>query len=510
MHWSRLVDGALAAFLWLFERVMSPAAAEYWVRLLWPLMWIFPAAVCGLAIARSLGGKTAVFVGAVLLATNVQLYVQFRRGRIDHHNLQITMALIAVACSLSAGRRERWAVLAGAVASLGLAVGIEALAFQAIVGASYGLRFAQSSDEARPARAYGLSLAGFSTLFYAIQTPPWRWSMAVCDSLAWNLLAALVVGGLGLAAVATWGAKTKVLPRLGLLAAVGVAAAGVFLIFDPACIHGPFGAVDPRVRPFWFDKVQELQPWSRLFIKDRISAVRVMVMTAMALVSIGALLIHEQGWRKPANLTIAALVLLAAWAAAHAYRMQDYVYWFGMPALAAAIGLVGRTRLKGRMLPVLGASLILSPICAAVAAISLLELLPAKAGAEMANSQACYDDGAYRPLAKLPQGLVLGEINLGPFILADTRDSVLAAPYHRMSWGILAAHEAQDAAPADAEAKVRALKVDYVVECPANPLRVGPNSFEADLRRGVVPSWLRKVSGPGDLLQIYQVLPAKR
>lgn len=509
MHWSRLVDGALATFIWLFERVMSPAAAEYSARLIWPLLWIFPAAACGLSIARSLGGKTAAFVCAVLLATNVQLYVQFRPGRIDHHNLQITMALIAVACSLSAGRRERWAVLAGAAAGLGLAVGIEALAFQAIVGASYGLRFARSSDEAKPARAYGLSLAGFSTLFYAIQTPPWRWSMAVCNSLAWNLLAALIVGGLGLAAVAAWGAARSLKTRVGLLAAVGIGAATVFLIIDPTCIHGPFGAVDPRVRPFWFDKVQELQPWSRLFIKDRIAAVRVMTMTAMALVSTGGLLIHDRGWRKPANLTIAALVLLAAWAAAHAYRMQDYVYWFGAPALAAAIGLMGQTWLKGRMLPVLAASLILSPICAAVAAIGLLDLFPNNAGAEMANSQACYDDIAYRPLAKLPPGLVLGEINLGPFILADTANSVLAAPYHRMSWGILAAHEAQDAAPAEAEARVRALKVDYVVECPANLLRVGPTSFEADLRRGVVPAWLRKVSGPSDLLQIYRVLPPK-
>jgi len=56
---------------------------------------------------------------------------------------------------------------------------------------------------------------------------------------------------------------------------------------------------------------------------------------------------------------------------------------------------------------------------------------------------------------------------------------------------------------------VRALKVDYVVECPINPLRVPAASFEGDLRRGVVPAWLTRVSGSKDLLQIYQVVPAR-
>jgi hypothetical protein len=510
IHWSRLVDGALAGLIWLFERVMSPSAAEYAVRLLWPLAWIFPAAVCGLAIARSLGGKAAVFVGAVLLATNVQLYVQFRPGRIDHHDLQITMAAVAAACSMASGRRTRWAVLAGAAAGLGLAVGIEALAFQAIIGASYGLRLLLDDDEARPARASGLSLAGFASLFYAIQTPPWRWSLAVCDSLAWNLLAGLIVGGLGLAAVATWGAKTSFRIKLGLLAAVALAAAATFLIIDPACIHGPFGAVDPRVRPFWFDKVQELQPWSRLLITDRNSAVRVIIMTLMALASAAYLVFRRRPWLAPTNLTIAALILLAAWAAAHAYRMQDYIYWFGAPALAAAIGLLGERLLKGLMLPMLLATLVLSPICAAVAVIGLMNLVaPAKAGAMTPSDERCYNDATFRTLARLPPGLVLGEIDLGPFILADTRDSVLAAPYHRMSWGILAAHNAQAATSVDAQAKVRALKVDYVVECPINPLRVPSASFEGDLRRGVVPPWLTRMSAPKDLLRIYRVVPAR-
>jgi hypothetical protein len=510
MHWSRLLDGALAGLIWLCERVVSPGAAELAVRFVWPLAWIFPAVACGLLIARSLGGRPAVFVCAVLLATNIQLYVQFRPGRVDHHNIQITMALAAAACSLASAHRTRWAAWGGVAAALGLCIGIEALAFQALIGASYALRLARNPEEARPARAYGLSLAIASAVFYAVQTPPWRWSMSFCDAIGWNLIAALAVAGLGMAAVATWGVRHSPAARMGLIGLVGAASAAAFLAADPQCIHGPFAAVDPRLRPFWFDKVQELQSWGQLLTHDRDSAIRVMVMTGMAVIAAAYLLYRERARPLAATLLAAGLVAVAGWAAAHAYRMQDYIYWFGAPTLAAAISDLARRYLRGLMLPTLLAAVLLSPIVAAAAIIGLTDLAPKKtASNQAASDEPCYDVAAYRPLAALPPGLVLGEIDLGSFILAETRDSVLAAPYHRMSWGILAAHDALGAAPADAEARVRALNVAYIVECSGNPLRVGPDSFEAGLRKGAVPAWLQPASAPGQVLQIYQVLPAK-
>ena len=129
MHWSRLLDGALAALLWLGERVTSPANAELAVRFVWPLLWIAPAVIGGLSIARSLGGKLAVFTCALLMLTDTTLFVQFRPGRVDHHNVQITMAVIAVACAMATTHRARFAAIAGAASALGLAIGIEALAY---------------------------------------------------------------------------------------------------------------------------------------------------------------------------------------------------------------------------------------------------------------------------------------------------------------------------------------------------------------------------------------------
>src|SRR5436190_5289561 len=111
MHWSRLVDAPLAGMIWTFRLVLPAPVAEMAVRLFWPLFLIFPAVVCALTIARRLGGSLAVFVCAVLLGVNQLAFGEFVPGRIDHHNIQITLVMIAMACAMAGERRSSWALL---------------------------------------------------------------------------------------------------------------------------------------------------------------------------------------------------------------------------------------------------------------------------------------------------------------------------------------------------------------------------------------------------------------
>jgi hypothetical protein len=108
-------------------------------------------------------------------------------------------------------------------------------------------------------------------------------------------------------------------------------------------------------------------------------------------------------------------------------------------------------------------------------------------------------------LAALKPGLVLADIYMGPFILAHTPHAALTAPYHRMTWGILAAHDALTTPIPLAEEKFRTLKIDYLVECPTSKVPPARQSIEADLARGPVPGWLEKLSTKDDALQIYRV-----
>jgi hypothetical protein len=511
LHWSRLIDGGVAGLMALLRQVMAPSAADLAARLIWPLAWLFPALGGALAIARNLGGRSAMFLTVPLLLIDLDLYRQFIPGRIDHHDIQITMAVAALACALAPTRRTTWAAVGGVAAGLGLAIGLEALAMQALVGASYGLALARDRKAAAPAAAYGVALAVASTVFFAAQTPPWRWSLSFCDALALNLLAGLAVAGLGLGLTAVSAARAPAWARLTMLAVTSAAAGGVYLALDPMCIHGPFAAMNPAVRPFWFNRIQEVQSLSAMLRQQRGPAIIAVVTNMLALASAVFLLARE--WRAPRTAVIlAATAMLGAVIVGYfSWRMQDYVFWFGIPLMGAALSRLAERRLGDLMVPSLIAALALSPAIAggAVAAVaSAMTPAAPRKGPRPFAYQICFDASAYRALAALPPGVVFSHADLGPFMLIYTHDTPIAAPYHRMSEAILAVHDAFSAQPARTEAWVRRRGAAYVVDCPAYPLVATAGGFGDRLRRGETPAWLEQLSKPGAVLTIFRVRPA--
>ncbi len=506
LHWSRLLDGGVAGTIGILRLFTSPANAELAARYAWPLAWIFPGVVAALALARNLGARSAVFLTAALMIFDLQLFRQFIPGRIDHHNIQIVAAVAALACATARRERTRWAAVGGASAALGLAIGLEALPLQALIGASYGLALIRDPRESGPATAYGVALSLTAAALFAIQTPPWRWSMSFCDALALNLVAALAVAGAGLSLAAAIARRMPVWGRIAVLGVAGAAAGATYLAFDPQCLHGPFAAMDPAVRPYWFDRIQEVQPLPQVLKFLRRAAIMAITMTVMALGAGGYLLWRV--WRRPSNaaMLLAACLILASIIAYFAWRMQDYVFWIGVPALGAAFSYLSARRLRDLMVPSVIATVLLSPQSVGYAADSAVAAATPRARPGPPDaSGTCFAPAAYRPLAALPTGLVLSSQDLGPFILALTPHSTISAPYHRMSRQIRAVHEALDAPPAQAEARVRALKADYVVDCPSYPLIVGAKSFATTLRHGGTPAWLEPLSGLKDRLKIYRV-----
>lgn len=504
MHWSRLLDGALAAFDLMLRTILPPAQAETAMRFAWPMLWIFPITLGGLAIVRGLGGRSAVFVCMILLVLDLTPYVQFRPGRIDHHNVQITLAVVAAACAIAEGEgRTRWAALCAAASALGLAIGVEALAFHALIGGSFAIRLLFDRREAAPARAYGLTLALCSVGLFALETPPARWLLPLCDAIGANLVVAVAIGGLGLALVAQFAGKAPTGVRIGALLLVGVLAGVAYVGWEPACVRGPFAAVDPRLRPFWFDHIQELESWPQMLREERTAAIHSIAVGVICVAA--ALWLVWRAVREPKRgfWLLAALALVGVVAQAKAYRMEDYGIWFGTPTLAIALADLGERWLKDRMIPVALLAVLASPGTAADAATLAANRLAPIVGRVPIDR--CYDTWAYAPLARLPAGIVLAEPDLGPFVLATTPHSVLSAPYHRMTWGILAAHDALSAPAASAEGRVRALHAAYVLDCPVHPLRADPASLAGDLRRGRPPAWLQRLSGPREPIQIYRV-----
>jgi hypothetical protein len=507
MHWSRLLDGALAGVDRGFALFLSASQSELAMRFFWPLAWIFPALTAALLVARSLGARAAVLITAVLLA-DPYLYSEFTPGRIDHHNVQITMAMLTLAGAVALNRRVQWAIAGGIASAVGLAVGLEALAFHAIIGASYGLALVSDRSHAPRALAYGGMLAVMTAAFFLLQTPPARWSLSFCDALALNLTLAMVIAGAGLAITALLASRTSASMRLAMLALAGAAATGVCLGLHPACIHGPFADVDPAVRRLWLDRVKETLPIGAVYPINPQGAIVAALMSLLGLTA-GAFLI-ARGWRdfRIGVLTLASCLAVAVWLGLHAWRMQDYVFWMGSPALGAAASWITARRLKGLMVPSAVAAFVASPIPlgAALAWATGLGHRGVPAAASNETSDACILGSSYEALARLPHGSILAPVDLGPYILAFTQDAALTAPYHRLSREILTAHYALDAPPGADRPRIRALKADYIVDCPAYPsMETTPDSLIARLREGHTPAWLTTLSKPGDVLRIYRV-----
>lgn len=511
LHWSRLIDGGLTGLIWLAEKVTSPVKAELAVRFAWPLMWIFPAVLSGLAITQKLGERGAVLACAVLMLLTMRLYIQFVPGRVDHHNIQIVLILGAMAAGLRASRRPAWAAVSGAATGLGLAIGLESLIFHALVGASFALRLAKDRNEAKAVGAYGLALASTTALFFCIETPPWRWSLSFCDEIGLNLVVAAAAAGLGIALAAALSSRAGPWIRIALVGLAGAIAVALYLGLDPQCIHGPFVALDPRVRPFWFDRIQEIQSWRGTARTDRAGLTRQAVMAALGIAGAGVLWSRPGRRTDPGVIFVALCVIAATLTTISARRMEAYLFWFSIPVLAAALSVAATRWFRDRLLPtVLATALLLPSVLAGAAIWGENRVLGRPPPVPRSATGKCFATRSYIHLAALLPGLVISETDLGPFILAWTRDRALAAPYHRMSIGILAAHDVLAATPGGAEALARAWRATYIVDCPPYPMNVGQGSFGAALRRGDTPPWLERLTKTGEVLQIYRLTPLER
>src|SRR5689334_6106208 len=100
-HWSRLLDLGIAGLIVLFRRFADADLADRLARCVWPLLWSGPAVFASYASAVRLGGAGAGRATIVCaLLSLVMIPGIFVPGEIDHHNAQVTLMLVTVACVL--------------------------------------------------------------------------------------------------------------------------------------------------------------------------------------------------------------------------------------------------------------------------------------------------------------------------------------------------------------------------------------------------------------------------
>jgi hypothetical protein len=511
-HWSRLIDAGLAGLFLLFTLFADGALAERLMRTVWPLLWLLPVMLGAAAIAWRLAGREAAVISLVLAVIGLPALQQFKPGSIDHHNVQIALAVLTVAATVWSDR-SRWAAgAAGGLTGLALAIGLESLPLLALCGAAFSLRYVVDSDGSDALRAYALSAAASTLAAFLVSVGPEHWGRSVCDAVAINLAAPVVLVGLAL-----WLGARKAEPHLwsrcALVAVAGGAAAAAFVLIEPRCLAGPFALIDPAVRPIWLSQVHEMQPLVAFARDMPVKAAAIMAFPLAALLS-AALLAKDPSLRGDFGFAVAAaafvLSLVTTIAAIKAY---NYPMWLGMPLVAtAALRLFVLLRLQTVTARLVGAVL-LTPMVLSAGAVGLAEAAGRQAAAEGRSVEQglCFRTASYASLAQLPAGLVAADVDAGPFLLALTPHSVLAAPYHRLSAGVIAARQALAAPPDEARRVLAHLRADYVVTCGARaPAGLGPAERDVSLwgrlKDGAIPDWLKPVGETrGQVFTAYRV-----
>jgi hypothetical protein len=520
MHWSRVVDAPIAATILTLRPIAGPAYAEAIVLVLWPMLMLIATMFLVSAIAQRLFDgidvRTVKLIAVLLAALSVPSLIHYRTGAIDHHNVQIALLLCFLFAAAGIEGSRINAAIAGASATLSLAIGLEMLpAIAAGCLAMVGLFIWRGERLRRQAFTLGAALTVCSMLLTILLVPPGSLGAPVCDAFGGPVLLLVAGSGVSLMIVASLDVAW---PTIGARVAAGLGSEaillGTFLTLFPGCMGSPYAAVDPLVSSFWLDRVAESMSFATVLQLEpqKIPAyfgfpVLTLVVAAVAMMRAPA---HRRSRFVIPIVTLAALFGISVWQ----IRGVAAATVVAAPIFAACLVMLLPGRDRARNL--LFAAVVASPATLAAAGLAARPVInwiyqPPWTIAEHTAVSSCRAISTMAPLEKLAPGRVMAPIDLGPAILAATKHSVFAAPYHRNNDGNLAMIHTMLGAPQAVRDILRDRKVDYIVMCAGGYEQIefsqqAPDGLAARLNRGEVPDFLQPLDlGPSSKLVAWRV-----
>lgn len=534
-HWARLPDILLAAIIKPLTPLIGQANAELVAVILLPTILLFILLMLTVAIARRMSdAEWMPLCAAIMAGLCFPLVAQVSPGRIDHHGLQIVLAMGALLCLLKSKNQPRWAIMAGLLGGLGLWVGIESLPWIGGLCAAISISWAFGGyEDNNRLRYFGLSLFGSSALCLAVSSPPSTWFAAQCDALSSVYI--ILTGGIALAMIgASFAGKhlNRSLYRLNTIAGLGGLAAIITLIVFPQCLQGPYSELDPRLEAIWLENVAEAKPVFGFLKDDPVTGVALLIVPLLAAIALFFNPLKSSARDiLTTNETTRSLWICLAFcflAGCLQLRLMTFAGSFAAP-LAAMLMTWGVMKADGyksdisRALLRVAAIFLLSPL---LLPLLIMAITPKDESVDMAKSRievsddgtatlklACNSPAALKRLATLPEGFILSQIDLGAPLLIATPHSVSSAPYHRNEAGNALALDVYSANLEEARTLASQANADYFVFCKDFPETTlmkqlgGETSLITTLLRDETPDWLQKGDfGPDYPLAVYKVL----
>ena len=536
-HWSRIVDAILAPLVYAFGLILPAEAAERAGRIAFPALTLIALYRAAAYAGRAFLGEAYEVAAVVAVALSGVANIQFSPGRIDHHGLQILGLVVAVAALAEAldPARARRAALAGAGIAVTAGVGLENLPFFIVLFAAPPLVFIVMGDGAKPllvafARGLALSLAAV----FVATIPPSRWLDPRPDALSIIYLTAFLATSAAFLLLARLPLKRWPLERwparLAACLAVGAAVVALTLVLFPSVLKGPYAALSPELRVFWLAKVNEMKSFLA-FSQDKPVA-RAEWLTTFLFSLGGVALSAKLAAARGDHVSLSRWILLGALLFAGGAVSAAHIRALGSTAPLIALGALGLVAplcdklmswnsAFGGPLAQMISVLAVSRFGVAIATSLIWVADPAKAattpasGAE-ATTDSCRAPEAFPPLARLPAGLVISQIDAGPFLLAHTPHAVLAAPYHRDNHGNLLALHILAGPPEQAEALARTSGARWLFLCVTKDrffqsyVEKAPDGLAAQIAARHAPAWLKPVPLKGTPYIAFEILPAPK
>jgi hypothetical protein len=504
LHWSRLGDFGVVAWILALRPVLGAAQADIWAAILWPLTMFLTMLLMTARVTLRLGARHHATLAILIAAFAFPAITMFVPGRIDHHGLQIVLTL-ALLDALLCPAGARSGAVAGLVAAAMLALGLETAPIVAVAMAVLGIMWLVTGvRESRRVIGFGLML-GATTLAWLAIAKTDVWPQGWCDGFT------PASTGATFAIALFWivlGALTRVavtpLRRLLMAAVLGLPVLASLWATSSVCITGPYGPLDPVLARLWLTHVEE----ARGLFADGIGKALAFGGLAVAGLVMAALMALRS--RKPGWLVVLAFQAMALAVTCFQLRGAAIAAALAPPALAM---LIAAARRRGNIVGLALAWIVSAGLAWNMIGRVLDQRRPPPAIATVTGAD-CTAPETLAQLRGVPTGRILSTIDAGAYILGATAHSVIAAPYHRNNAGNRAAYDFWLAKPGAAQAIASRARADYVLACPdafggLDLKAEGPGGMAMLLDWGPVPGWLAPVALPGSAAKLYRILPPK-
>jgi hypothetical protein len=511
MHWSRLVELPLALLVLTLSPLFGLHGAEMLAGTMVPLLLLAWITVMLTKIAERISSREAGLVAALITLSSSTLLMQLRPMRIDHHGWQIAMAVLALSTIFWVNGRNAGRIL-GLALAVWLHISLEGAPMTAAFFLFLGVRWIRDPEQGQRLFWTLLSFCGISMLlFFATQSQGF-YAASYCDTVSPPHIFGIVFATASmLVAIAYLSADW----RLRLAAAIIASFGALLIIFNmaPQCTGGAFGNLDPLVREYWYSNIKEGLP---IWHQDWRTALGLMVGLLTGAICWVMLLRRAKGDDRAKIVSMGFFLLYGLLLSLVVVRTISVASAFAVPVTATFIAMLFK-RYRQSKIPLQRVALVaamLALLVPSVVVTALTGLMPASSNktelaAKMKNEK-CQSATSVAALAKLPDAIFIAPFDMGPMILVQTPNKVLASSHHRNERAMHDHIEIFRSQPAESYRLMKAHGITHFVAC-ENEAELdfykekNPKGLWAQLSKGKSPEYLKSLPDMGSGIQVWRV-----